>query len=232
MYRGLSANVNRQIALNLGEHKMNGYLVQKATLVLCVSMVVVAPSLMLTAPLIAQDTPIGTPGTQVGTQQTPAAATNTDELRKAAQNPVASLISVPVQDNFNFNIFPGDRTQNVLNIQPVIPARISKNWNLITRVITPIVYQPLPSAAGQITQQGVYGLGDMNPTFFLSPAKPGEVIWGAGPAMLDLPIPLRRKLCRMFAVEGISSLNVQAIVLEVAHFEPEVPQFSSLRAEP
>jgi hypothetical protein len=63
---------------------------------------------------------------------------------------VASLISLPVQDNFNFNIFPGERTQNVLNIQPVIPARISTNWNLITRVITPIVYQPLPSTEGSL----------------------------------------------------------------------------------
>jgi hypothetical protein len=58
------------------------------------------------------------------------------------------------------NTSPGDRTQNVLNIQPVIPLRIGKNWNLITRIITPIVYQPLPSTEGQITPQGFYGLGD------------------------------------------------------------------------
>jgi len=61
---------------------------------------------------------------------------------------VLSLISVPVRDNFNFNITPGDRTQNVLNIQPVIPVRIGKNWNLITRIITPIVYQPIASTEG------------------------------------------------------------------------------------
>jgi hypothetical protein len=163
---------------------MKSCLLKKAAPYLCGSMLAMAISLVLTAPLIAQDTPIGTPGTQVGTQQTPAAATNTDELRKAAQNPVASLISVPVQDNFNFNITPGERTQNVLNIQPVIPARLSENWNLITRIITPIVYQPLPSTEGQITPQGVYGLGDMNPSFFLSPAKPGKVIWGVGPAIV------------------------------------------------
>jgi hypothetical protein len=108
------------------------------------------------------------------------AATNADALRKVAQNPIASLISVPVQDNFNFNISPGDRTQGVLNIQPVIPARISDSWNLITRVITPIVYQPIPTAPGQVTPQGVHGLGDINPTFFLSPAKPSKVIWGVG----------------------------------------------------
>ena len=75
--------------------------------------------LLSAMPLLAQDTPIGPEGTQVATQATPAAAANTDALRNAAQNPVASLISVPLQENFNFNIGPSDRTQNVLNIQPV-----------------------------------------------------------------------------------------------------------------
>src|SRR5579862_4696153 len=131
--------------------------------------------LLLTPLLVAQDTPIGTPGTQVATDQTPAAATNADALRKAAQNPVASLISVPVQNNNNFGIGPDDRTQDVLNIQPVIPVRISQNWNLISRIITPIIYQPTVS---QPVNQGAFGFGDLNPTFFLSPAKPGKIIWG------------------------------------------------------
>ena len=137
-------------------------------------------------PLCAQDTPIGPEGTQVATAQTPAAAVNTDALRNAAQNPVASLISVPIQDNFNFNNSPGDRTQNVLNIQPVIPLSVSKDWNLIVRWITPIIYQPLPipQASGPPTQTtGVYGLGDMNPTFFLTPKK-SKVIWGIGPTFI------------------------------------------------
>ena len=89
--------------------------------------------LLAAMPLFAQDTPIGPEGTQVATAETPAAAVNTDALRNAAQNPIASLISVPVQDNFNFNTGPADRTQNVLNIQPVIPLSLSKNWNLIVR---------------------------------------------------------------------------------------------------
>jgi hypothetical protein len=137
--------------------------------------------LLLVAPLVAQDTPIGTPGTRVATEQTSAAAVSTDALRKAAQNPVASLISVPVQNNNNFNIGPDDRTQDILNIQPVIPVRVSENWTLISRIITPIVYQPTVS---QPVNQGAYGFGDMNPTFFLSPAKPHKIIWGAGPAMV------------------------------------------------
>jgi hypothetical protein len=55
-------------------------------------------------------------------------------LAKAVQNPVASLISVPLQNNTNFDIGPNNRTQNILNIQPVIPVHVSKNWNLIMRI--------------------------------------------------------------------------------------------------
>jgi len=142
--------------------------------------------LLSTAPLVAQDTPIGPEGTQVATEQTPAAATNAEELRKQSQNPIANLISVPIQENWNFGIGPDDRTQNVLNIQPVIPFSVSTNWNLITRWITPIVYQPLPvpQLSGAPNQQtGVYGLGDINPSFLLSPKK-GKVIWGIGPTFV------------------------------------------------
>jgi hypothetical protein len=110
----------------------------------------------------------------------PTPSDSTEDLQKATQNPVASLITVPIQNNSNFGIDPYGRVQDVLNIQPVIPAKISENWMLITRVIQPVVWQPYP---GEPTG-GQYGLGDMNPTFFLSPAKPGKVIWGVGPAFL------------------------------------------------
>jgi len=138
-------------------------------------------TLSLSLSLVAQDTPIGTPGTQVATEETPAAAANTDALRKAAQNPVASLISVPVQNNNNFGIGSDDRTQDILNIQPVIPVRVSENWNLITRFITPIIYQP---GVTQPVYQGAFGFGDLNPSFFFSPAKPHKIIWGVGPAVV------------------------------------------------
>lgn len=85
-----------------------------------------------------------------------------------------------VQNNTNFGVNPGYRTQDILNIQPVIPIGISKDWNLIVRVITPIIWQPLPNAPST-PETGVYGLGDMVPTFFLSPRKPGKLIWGVGP---------------------------------------------------
>jgi|HubBroStandDraft_4_1064222.scaffolds.fasta_scaffold37200_3 hypothetical protein len=137
--------------------------------------------LLLSVPLIAQDTPIGVPGTELATEETPAAAESTDALRKAAQNPIASLISVPVQNNSNFNTEPDNRTQDVLNIQPVIPVRLSTNWNLITRIITPIIYQPTVS---QPINQGASGFGDLNPSFFLSPAKASKIIWGVGTAVV------------------------------------------------
>jgi hypothetical protein len=109
-------------------------------------------------------------------------AEETEKLQKATQNPVASLISVPVQNNSNFNVGPANRTQDVLNIQPVIPMRISDDWNLILRWITPVIWQPFPAHK----DLGVYGFGDMQPTFFFSPAKPGALIWGAGP-IFQLP---------------------------------------------
>src|SRR5262245_39479508 len=100
------------------------------------------------------------------------------ELVKQTQNPVADLISVPFQNNFNFAAGPKHNHQiYLLNIQPVIPIHITENWNLIARIITPVINLPsLAPGIGSAT-----GLGDMNPTFFLSPAKTGELIWGIGP---------------------------------------------------
>jgi hypothetical protein len=119
--------------------------------------------------------------TTLAAQQKPAdEEAKSEDLRKAAQNPVASLISVPLQNNTNFDIGPLDRTQNVLNIQPVIPVRLSEKWNLINRIIMPVIYQP---DVGQ-HNVGTMGFGDINPTFFLSPAKPGKLIWGVGPAFV------------------------------------------------
>jgi len=110
----------------------------------------------------------------------PSAADQAAELQKETQNPVANLISVPLQNNTNFNYGPFNRTQDVLNIQPVIPVHLTKDWLLINRIIQPIIWQPYPNQ----NTGGEYGLGDMNPTFFLSPAKPGKLIWGVGPAFV------------------------------------------------
>jgi hypothetical protein len=131
--------------------------------------------------LSAQDAPVTpAPKVQAAAPATAPSASDADALAKATQNPVASLISVPIQNNSNFAVGPYNRTQDILNIQPVIPARISENWMLISRIIQPIVWQPYAAE----TTSGEYGIGDMSPTFFLSPAKPGKIIWGVGPAMV------------------------------------------------
>src|SRR5262245_52511616 len=61
------------------------------------------------------------------------------ELAKKTQNPVADLISVPFQNNFNFGVGHREQTQYILNIQPVIPINLTENWNLITRTIAPVI---------------------------------------------------------------------------------------------
>jgi hypothetical protein len=106
-----------------------------------------------------------------------AAEESAEELAKKTQNPVADLISVPFQNNFNFNAGPRERNVYVLNVQPVIPIHLTHDWNLITRIITPIVNVPeLAPGLGSAS-----GLGDINPTFFLSPAGSKDFVWGIGP---------------------------------------------------
>jgi len=111
-------------------------------------------------------------------------AVSAEELAKAAQNPVQAMISVPFQLNttFNYGLDSLEKrdTQYVLNIQPVVPFRLGADWNLITRTILPVVWQPVPFEGAP----SISGIGNLQETAFLSPAKPGKVIWGAGPVVL------------------------------------------------
>ncbi len=100
-----------------------------------------------------------------------------EELAKETQNPVANLISVPFQNNFNFGIGPNNVMQYVLNFQPVIPISLNDDWNLITRTILPTINMPSPAPG----IRSAFGLGDLNPTFFFAPAKATKFIWGIGP---------------------------------------------------
>ncbi len=102
-----------------------------------------------------------------------------EELARKTQNPVSDLISLPLQNNTSFGIGPNNRTQNVLNIQPVIPLNAGK-WNVINRPILPVVYQPDVLES----EGGTFGLGDLTYQLFFSPAKPGKLIWGVGPVTI------------------------------------------------
>jgi hypothetical protein len=104
------------------------------------------------------------------------------ELAKKLSNPVASLISVPIQANWDFGIGPEDATRTTINIQPVIPFSISEEWNVITRTILPVIHAESPVAGGD----DEFGLGDTVQSFFLSPKEPtgSGWIWGAGPVLL------------------------------------------------
>jgi len=111
---------------------------------------------------------------------TPAYADEKADLAKAAQNPVANMISLPLQNNVNTGIGPDNETQNILNIQPVWPVTLNTDWNLITRTIIPVISQPnIYTGDGRED-----GLGDINFTAFFSPAKASAVIWGVGPTFV------------------------------------------------
>jgi hypothetical protein len=116
-------------------------------------------------------------GTMLRAQQT------VDELRDLARNPVADAIKVPFVEDINFGAGPYDRTSNSLQLQPVIPWQISKNWLLVPRIAaTVLAYQPDVAQ----THGGTTGAGDTVATFFFTPFHAGKLIWAVGPS---LPIP-------------------------------------------
>jgi len=104
------------------------------------------------------------------------------ELAKKVQNPVAPLISVPFQSNFEWGSGPKSAGfKYTLNFQPVIPITLSKDWDLISRTIVPIIHQD-----DVVPNSSQTGVGDTLQSLFFVPAArgPGGVVWGAGPALL------------------------------------------------
>ena len=109
------------------------------------------------------------------------------DLRSAVQNPISSLISVPLKFTFDYGADNGDAT--ILNINPVIPVTVG-DWNLVNRALIPVA-----DVDGAITGpgnpspepgNGATGLGDINYSLYFSPVKYDKVIWGVGPS-INLP---------------------------------------------
>ena len=111
------------------------------------------------------------------------AAGSDADLAQELSNPLADLMTIPVQMTYDRNIgVRDDGTKLSINVQPVIPFEVNRDWNLITRTIIPVVSQEdvYPGSGSQ------FGLGDLNLSLFFSPKQPnaGGIIWGAGPVLL------------------------------------------------
>lgn len=123
------------------------------------------------------------------TGQPDSSAATASELAKQTQNPIASLISFPLEANWDMGVGDREATSTLLNIQPVIPFGVSKSTNVVLRVIMPLVSQPSSVDDGS----RINGMGDIVFSIFLTPVKSGRVIYGVGPVLL-LPAATKAKL--------------------------------------
>ena len=141
-----------------------------------------AAFMAMTTSLLALDD--GTPNYEaLESELADPATADDDDLAQQLANPIAALISVPLQFNFDEGLGPnGDGRRSILNIQPVIPFSIGEDWNLISRTIVPVVTLD-DVVPGSGRQQGV---GDTVQSIFFSPKQPtpGGLIWGVGPVFV------------------------------------------------
>jgi hypothetical protein len=152
----------------------------------------VVATLLALAPLVAlaDNAPPVAPGpTPAAGAPSPADAAALEAAQKAlikqSQNPVGNLGVLPIQANFYYGQGLYQRTQTVVNIQPVIPIALTKQWNVISRTIVPIINLPSlvpPSQCNStIGCPTLTGFGDIQQQIYFTPAKPATVTWGAGP---------------------------------------------------
>ncbi len=114
----------------------------------------------------------------------------TKELAKAAQNPIADLVSIPIRNTINFNASAAhDKIQDLITLTPVIPLRVTENWNIIFRTIIPILYQPSLSPGSS----SEFGVSDINFTAFVARSESRTLLWGLGPTLL-LPTAMEKTL--------------------------------------
>jgi hypothetical protein len=134
-------------------------------------------ALLVGAPARAQQV---APVTGAATPADDTAGQSNTDLAKKIQNPIGDLYSFPFQSNTNFGFGPHGGTQEILNIQPVIPIHITPDWNIITRTILPLVWTPDLSPAPSVP----FGTGPATFSAFLSPKNPTNGwLWGIGPVV-------------------------------------------------
>jgi hypothetical protein len=107
-----------------------------------------------------------------------ASAQSAGDLAKQTQNPVANLITFPLQANWDVGVGARETTATTFNIQPVVPFSLTRDITVILRVVMPFLSQPTDFGLR------VNGMSDTVTTAFLAPAKEGKLIWGAGPVLL------------------------------------------------
>jgi len=129
---------------------------------------------MLPAAAVAQDTT--GPENAVATLQ---------DVAQAKHNPFTETINLPIEADTGFGLGPHHDIGEELTIQPLFPVTLNNDWNLIVRPLLPITYSPVPEKR--------FGLGDIQPSFFLTPAQVDRWTWGVGPAF-QLPTATSNEL--------------------------------------
>jgi hypothetical protein len=138
-----------------------------------------------------------------------AAASDASALAEKLQNPIADLISFPFQNNTNFNVGPNKGTQDILDIQPVIPIHINQDWNVITRTILPLIWSPSFQPAATVPP---FGLGPTTFSAFLSPTQDIDGwTWGIG-TIAELPTITNKNLG-----SNVWGLGPAVVAVRMAH---------------